>query len=74
MTIALRTFYVFEQCEFPLAKQQKNAQVSLKLGFKPLQCNLKLGIHEYFDQQIEVLPVRTIIRGLCYKLKFRFSS
>ena len=31
---------------------------------------LKIGKHRYFNTQIEVLPVRTLMKGLCYKLYF----
>ena len=33
---------------------------------------LKIGTHEYFGQKVEVLPVRTMMNGLCYKLEFLF--
>ena len=31
---------------------------------------LRIGMHDYFGKQIEVLPVRTLANGLCYKLEF----
>ena len=31
-----------------------------------------MGTHDYFGQQVEVLPVRTMMHGLCYKLEFSF--
>ena len=31
---------------------------------------MKLGNHRYFNTLIEVLPVRTFTKGLCYKLYF----
>ena len=31
---------------------------------------LRIGNHQYFDTQIEVWPVRTLLDGLCYKLFF----
>ena len=35
-------------------------------GFTPL----KLGVHEYFGETVELVPIRTYMQGLCYKLKF----
>ena len=31
---------------------------------------MKIGNHRYFNTLIEVLPVRTLVKGLCYKLFF----
>ena len=35
-------------------------------GFTPL----KLGVHEYLGEKVELVPIRTYFQGLCYKLKF----
>ena len=32
--------------------------------------SLKIGTHDYFGKQIEVLPILTTMSGLCYKLEF----
>ena len=34
---------------------------------------LTIGNHKYFDTQIEIWPVRTPLKGLCYKLFFKKS-
>ena len=30
---------------------------------------IKVGKHNYFGFEIELLPIRTLVRGLCYKLE-----
>ena len=35
-------------------------------GFTPL----KLGVHDYSGKRVELVPIRTYLQGLCYKLKF----
>ena len=35
-------------------------------GFTPL----KLGVHDYFGERVEMMPIRTYLHGLCYKLNF----